>query len=75
MEYQEGEESVAWIWNGKGETTKNATCPHWVACQLTLEGGITVLLQGRGEEIKIFAGVFRVMRHIPGSDGFIPQTW
>jgi len=73
----DGEEGVAWHWNGKGVTTAEVTCPSWVICHVTLvDGNATVLFRGHGvEKDVISAGTFRVERQIPGRGGLCFNSW
>lgn len=72
----EGEEGVAWVWNGKGLTTATIVCPEWLDCHVTLvSGNATVLFRGHGEQVEIWAGTFRVERLIPGRGGLCDNVW
>ena len=73
----DGEEGVAWHWNGKGVTTAEVTCPSWVICHVTLvDGNATVLFRGHGVETDVIsAGTFRVERQIEGRGGLCFNSW
>jgi len=71
-----GEEGTAWTWNGRGDTAKVATCPYWVLCNVTrVSDSATLLFSGQGEVLMVYAGVFRVIRHIPETGGPCPPLW